>query len=173
MDTLQLIKNKIFRFYLPSVGEGLHRSLFNFHLPHWNDMRVVFTNGCFDILHRGHVEYLSKAADKGDVLVVGLNTDASVKRLKGEGRPVNNEEARAMVLASLSFVDAVVLFDEDTPYELIKAVRPDVLVKGADYKKEEIVGYDIVTSYGGTVETIPLVEGYSSTKIIMSQNKIF
>lgn len=159
MDTLQLIKNKIF-----------HSPLFTFH---FQGLKVVFTNGCFDILHRGHVEYLSKAADKGDVLVVGLNTDASVKRLKGEGRPVNNEEARAMVLASLSFVDAVVLFDEDTPYELIKAVRPDVLVKGADYKKEEIVGYDIVTSYGGTVETIPLVEGYSSTKIIMSQNKNF
>ena len=159
MDTLQLIKNKIF-----------HSPLSTFH---FQGLKVVFTNGCFDILHRGHVEYLSRAADMGDVLVVGLNTDASVKRLKGEGRPVNNEEARAMVLASLSFVDAVVLFDEDTPYELIKAVRPDVLVKGADYKKEEIVGYDIVTSYGGTVATVPLVEGYSSTKIIMSQNKNF
>ena len=129
-------------------------------------MKVVFTNGCFDILHRGHIEYLSKAADMGDVLVVGLNTDASVKRLKGEGRPVNHEEARALVLSSLSFVDAVVLFDEDTPYELIKAVHPDVLVKGADYKVEDIVGYDIVTSYGGTVTTVPLVEGYSTTKLL-------
>jgi rfaE bifunctional protein nucleotidyltransferase chain/domain len=128
--------------------------------------KVVFTNGCFDILHRGHVEYLSKASDMGDVLVVGLNTDASVKRLKGESRPINDEQARALILASLGFVDAVVLFDEDTPYELIKAIRPDVLVKGADYKPEEIVGYDIVTSYGGKVETVPLVEGYSTTSII-------
>ncbi len=155
METLQLIKNKIFQF-----------SIFNFHLPQWKDMKVVFTNGCFDILHRGHVEYLAKAADMGDVLVVGLNTDASVRRLKGEGRPINNEEARALVLASLSFVDAVVLFDEDTPLELIKAVHPDVLVKGADYKPEEIVGYDFVTSYGGTVATVPLVEGYSTTSIV-------
>lgn len=160
METLQLIKNKIFHF-----------SPFNFHLPQWKDMKVVFTNGCFDILHRGHIEYLSKAADMGDVLVVGLNTDASVRRLKGEGRPVNNEESRALVLASLSFVDAVVLFDEDTPYELIKAIHPDVLVKGADYKVEDIVGYDIVTSYGGIVETVPLVEGCSTTKLITMLNK--
>lgn len=106
----------------------------------------------------------------GDVLVVGLNTDASVRRLKGEGRPVNNEEARALVLASLCFVDAVVLFDEDTPYELIKAVHPDVLVKGADYKVEDIVGHDIVTSYGGQVTTIPLVEGYSTTQLLKVEN---
>lgn len=157
MDTLQLIKNKIFQLSVFSS---------QFSAFHSQGMKVVFTNGCFDILHRGHIEYLSKAADMGDVLVVGLNTDASVKRLKGEGRPVNNEEARALVLASLSFVDAVVLFDDDTPYELIKAIRPDVLVKGADYKVEEIVGYDIVTSYGGTVTTVPLVEGYSTTKFL-------
>ena len=157
MDTLQLIKNKIFHF-----------SPFTFHLSPFTSqgLKVVFTNGCFDILHRGHVEYLTKAADMGDVLVVGLNTDASVKRLKGEGRPVNNEEARALVLASLGFVDAVVLFDEDTPYELIKTVHPDVLVKGADYQVEDIVGYDIVTSYGGTGATSPLVEGYSSSNFL-------
>ena len=157
MNTLQLIKNKIY----------YERNAFRFPLS--QGLKVVFTNGCFDILHRGHVEYLSKAADMGDVLVVGLNTDASVKRLKGEGRPVNNEEDRALVLASLSFVDAVVLFGEDTPYELIEAVHPDVLVKGADYKTEEIVGYDIVTSYGGIVDTIPLVNGYSTTKLIKLQ----
>lgn len=152
-----MIKNKI-----------SHLSPLTSNLNHWHNqgLKVVFTNGCFDLLHRGHVEYLAKAADKGDVLVVGLNTDASVRRLKGEGRPVNDQDARAMVLASLACVDAVVLFDEDTPYELIKAVRPDVLVKGADYKPEEIVGYDIVTSYGGTVETVDLVEGYSTTGII-------
>ncbi len=159
MDNLQLIKNKIFLSPLST-----HHS----PLSLWREqgLKIVFTNGCFDLLHRGHVEYLSKASDLGDVLVVGLNTDASVRRLKGEGRPVNDQEARALVLASLACVDAVVLFDEDTPYELIKAVRPDVLVKGADYKVEEIVGHDIVTSYGGQVLTVPLVEGYSTTKLL-------
>lgn len=157
MDNLQLIKNKI-----------LNTKDLQKQLGQWRQqgLKIVFTNGCFDLLHRGHVEYLSKAADLGDVLVVGLNTDASVRRLKGEGRPVNDEEARALVLASLGVVDAVVLFDEDTPYELIKAVRPEVLVKGADYKPEEIVGYDIVTSYGGLVTTVPLVEGYSTTRLL-------
>ena len=163
MDNLQLIKNKIYH--------TSHLSPLTSHLSHWQGLKVVFTNGCFDILHRGHVEYLSKASDMGDVLVVGLNTDASVKRLKGEGRPINDEQARALVLASLSFVDAVVLFDEDTPYELIKAIRPDVLVKGADYKPEEIVGCDIVTSYGGKVETVPLVEGYSTTQLLNGKLK--
>lgn len=158
METLQLIKNKIY-FEWKTLRSP-------FSVFHSLGAKVVFTNGCFDILHLGHVEYLAKAADMGDVLVVGLNTDASVKRLKGEERPINNQDARALVLASLSFVDAVVLFDEDTPYELIKTIRPDVLVKGADYKPEEIVGYDIVTSYGGTVATIPLVEGYSTTRLI-------
>lgn len=160
MDSLQLIKNKIY-----STSQ---LSLLTSQLTMWRDqgLRIVFTNGCFDLLHRGHVEYLSKASDKGDVLVVGLNTDASVRRLKGESRPVNDEDARAIVLASLACVDAVVLFAEDTPYELIKVVRPDVLVKGADYKPEEIVGYDIVTSYGGRVETVDLVEGYSTTGTI-------
>ena len=158
MDNLQLIKNKIY-----SISQ---LSTLNSQLSHWQGLKVVFTNGCFDILHRGHVEYLSKASDMGDVLVVGLNTDASVKRLKGESRPINDEQARALVLASLGFVDAVVLFDEDTPYELIKAIRPDVLVKGADYKPEEIVGYDIVTSYGGKVEVVDLVEGYSTTQLL-------
>ncbi len=128
--------------------------------------RIVFTNGCFDILHRGHVEYLAQAADCGDVLIVGLNADASVRRLKGEQRPVNDEAARALLLASLQFVDAVVLFDEDTPYELIKMVQPDVLVKGKDYKPEDIVGHDIVTAHGGSVVTVDLVEGYSTTSII-------
>ena len=127
---------------------------------------IVFSNGCFDILHRGHVEYLSKAADLGDILVIGLNTDASVKRLKGPSRPVNDEKARAVVLAALEFVDAVIFFEEDTPYDLIKFVQPDVLVKGKDYKAEDIVGYDIVTNKGGRVETIELVEGFSTTKTI-------
>lgn len=132
--------------------------------------RIVFTNGCFDILHRGHVEYLAKAAAYGDVMVVGLNTDASVKRLKGPSRPVNDEYARALVLAALEFVSAVVLFDEDTPYNLIKTVQPDVLVKGSDYKPESIVGYDIVTAKGGKVVTVDLVEGFSTTNIISRRN---
>ena len=127
---------------------------------------IVFSNGCFDILHRGHVEYLSKAADLGDVLIIGLNTDASVKRIKGPSRPVNDEKARAVVLAALEFIDAIMFFDEDTPYNLIKRVQPDVLVKGKDYKAEDIVGYDIVISKGGKVETIELVEGFSTTNTI-------
>lgn len=128
--------------------------------------KIVFSNGCFDILHRGHVEYLAKAANFGDEMLIGLNTDASVKRLKGPSRPINDEYARAIVLAGLEFVSAVVLFDEDTPYNLIKAVQPDVLVKGSDYKPEDIVGYDIVTEKGGRVETIDFVDGYSTTRTI-------
>ena len=134
-----------------------------------NGKKIVFSNGCFDILHRGHVEYLSKAAAYGDVMIIGLNTDASVRRLKGPSRPVNDEKARAFVLAGLECVTAVVLFDEDTPYKLIKTVQPDVLVKGSDYKPEDIVGYDIVTAKGGKVVTVDLVEGFSTTGII---NKI-
>ena len=131
---------------------------------------IVFSNGCFDILHRGHVEYLSKAADLGDILIIGLNTDASVRRIKGPSRPVNDEKARAVVLAALEFVDAIMFFEEDTPYNLIKTVQPDVLVKGKDYKAEDIVGYDIVTNKGGKVETIELVEGFSTTNIVNSMN---
>ena len=133
--------------------------------------KIVFSNGCFDILHRGHVDYLSKAADLGDVLIIGLNTDASVKRIKGPSRPVNDEKARAVVLAALEFVDAIMFFDEDTPYNLIKNVQPDVLVKGKDYKAEDIVGYDIVTNKGGKVETIELVEGFSTTNILKHFNQ--
>jgi rfaE bifunctional protein nucleotidyltransferase chain/domain len=130
---------------------------------------IVFTNGCFDILHVGHIQYLSQAADLGDVLVVGLNTDNSVKKLKGPSRPYLDEQSRALTLASLGFVSAVVLFDEETPYNLIKKIQPHYLVKGGDYKAEDIIGYDIVKARGGHIMTIPLVDGYSSTGII---NKI-
>ncbi len=133
---------------------------------HFHERKVVFTNGCFDILHLGHIDYLLKAADLGHELVVGLNTDQSVRRLKGPGRPVNDQEARARVLASLFFVSAVVLFDEDTPYELIKKVKPHILVKGSDYKAEDIVGYDVVTAYQGEVVTIDFLEGFSTSAII-------
>ena len=128
--------------------------------------KVVFTNGCFDLLHLGHLDYLSKAADLGDILIIGVNTDASVRRIKGPSRPVNDEKSRAMLLAGLQFVDAVVLFDEPTPKEIIDFIQPDVLVKGDDYKAEDIVGYDTVMAKGGKVETIRLVEGYSTTRII-------
>jgi rfaE bifunctional protein nucleotidyltransferase chain/domain len=134
------------------------------------NQKIIFTNGCFDILHQGHVEYLSKAKDFGNKLIIGLNTDASVKRQnKSPERPINNEQSRAFILAALGIVDAVVLFDENTPYDLIKAVQPDVLVKGADYKAEEIVGYDIVKARGGEVVTIELTQGFSTTALI---NKI-
>lgn len=127
--------------------------------------RIVFTNGCFDLLHLGHVDYLAKAKDLGERLIIGVNTDSSIKRLKGEHRPLQDENSRLHILAALQSVDAVVLFDEDTPYELIKEIEPDILVKGADYKIENIVGYDIVVSRGGSVQTIEFIEGYSTTLI--------
>jgi len=127
--------------------------------------KIVFTNGCFDLLHLGHIDYLAKAADEGDYLVIGVNTDASTSRLKGPHRPINNQEQRAVILAALGFVSAVVLFDEPTPYELIKAIEPDVLVKGSDYKVEEIVGHDIVLAKKGIVKTIDFLPGYSTTLI--------
>ncbi len=134
--------------------------------------KIVFTNGCFDILHRGHVEYLCQARDLGDYLVLGLNTDESVKRLgKSPERPINSEETRATILAGLECVDAIVLFNEDTPLQLITFIQPDVLVKGNDYKAEDIVGYDIVTTKGGKVITINLVEGFSTTKLIEKMKK--
>ncbi|RAU84203.1 D-glycero-beta-D-manno-heptose 1-phosphate adenylyltransferase [Pontibacter arcticus] len=128
--------------------------------------KIVFTNGCFDILHLGHVDYLEKARQLGDKLILGLNTDASISRIKGPSRPLQDEMSRARVMASLLFVDAIVLFNEDTPLELIKAVQPDILVKGDDYSVENIVGQDIVTAKGGEVKTVPLVKGYSTTNIV-------
>lgn len=130
------------------------------------DKKVVFTNGCFDILHVGHIRYLQEAAKLGDVLVIGLNCDASVKRLKGPERPVNTEKDRAEMLAALSFIDYVVLFEEDTPLELIKKIQPDVLVKGGDYSNEYVVGTNEVRARGGNLVLIPFVEGKSTTGII-------
>jgi D-glycero-beta-D-manno-heptose 1-phosphate adenylyltransferase len=160
MTTLEVTQNKI-----------LNRSVLRNRVAMWKflNQKIVFTNGCFDILHRGHIEYLSQARDKGEVLIIGLNTDDSVKRLKGEGRPVQDEMTRALVLASLRIVDAVVLFDEDTPYDLIKSIEPDVLAKGGDYTPDTIVGADIVKANGGEVVVIPLVEGYSTTGILNSK----
>jgi len=127
--------------------------------------KIVFTNGCFDLLHLGHIDYLSKAADMGDKLVIGLNSDASASALKGSGRPITDQLSRSVMLASFSFVDAVVIFDEPTPLHLIELVRPDILVKGADYSIEQIVGADLVLKYGGEVKTIDYLNGYSTTLI--------
>lgn len=128
--------------------------------------KLVFTNGCFDILHAGHVASLLEAAQHGDVLIVGLNADASVKKLKGDGRPINDEQSRALLLASLVMVDAVVIFGEDTPQELVLAIQPDVLVKGGDYKVEDIAGAKEVLSWGGQVFINPILPTFSTTHII-------
>jgi D-glycero-beta-D-manno-heptose 1-phosphate adenylyltransferase len=128
--------------------------------------KVVFTNGCFDILHRGHVEYLNEAKSLGDYLIVGLNSDDSVKKLKGETRPLQKQDDRAFVIGSLKCVDAVIIFGEDTPYELIKSVLPDYLVKGGDWKEDDIVGSDIVAGNGGKVISLKFVDSYSTTNLI-------
>ncbi len=128
--------------------------------------KVVFTNGCFDILHRGHVQYLESARELGDVLILGLNNDNSIKRLKGVNRPINSEIDRAIVLSALSVVDHVVIFTNDTPYTLINVLKPDILVKGGDWKSEEIIGSDIVLAYGGEVIILKYYPGYSTTEII-------
>lgn len=132
---------------------------------------VVFTNGCFDLIHQGHVDYLSRARDLGNLLIVGLNSDASVKRLKGDGRPISNETSRARVLASFSFVDYVVVFDEDTPLRLIEAIVPDILVKGGDYSRDTVVGADFVEQNGGRLELLSLVQGESTTRLVERMKK--
>lgn len=158
MSKLERIKSKIF-----NREDETFRHLLSFYK--FKGYKLVFTNGCFDLLHLGHIDYLSKAAELGDILIIGLNTDESVRRLKGNNRPIQDEISRAMILASLSFVHAVVYFGEDTPYELIQTVQPDVLVKGADYKPEEIVGYDVVTANDGQIVTLEFIEGYSTSNI--------
>ncbi len=127
--------------------------------------KIVFTNGCFDIMHLGHVDYLSKAKDLGDVLIVGLNSDCSVKKLKGENRPICDQKSRMHLLASLFFVDAVVIFEEETPLKLIQEIVPDILVKGGDYKAEDVVGYNIVKENGGKIVILELIKGYSTSSI--------
>ena len=157
MKSLIKIQNKIIE----------DSSLLAEQLQIWSkqNKKIVFTNGCFDLLHRGHIEYLSKAADYGDILLIGLNTDDSVSRLKGPHRPIQDEKSRAHIMAAMEFVDLVVYFNEDTPLDLIKTVQPDVLVKGADYKAEDIVGYNVVIAKGGKVETIEFLPGYSTSRI--------
>ncbi len=157
MNILEIIKSKI-------VNKDNLKTLLS--LWKFKEKKIVFTNGCFDIIHRGHVEYLAEAASYGDILIIGLNTDDSVKRIKGGNRPLQDEYSRAIILASLFFVNNVILFNEDTPYDLIKLVQPDILIKGSDYKPEDIVGYDIVKAKGGEIITIDFVPGYSTTNII-------
>ena len=143
----------------------------NFRETHSNQ-KIVFTNGCFDILHVGHIGYLRKAADMGDLLVVGLNSDESVRKLKGASRPINNQNDRAEVLSALSFVDYIAIFDEDTPLDLIKIFQPDVLVKGADYKPEEVVGREEVEDLGGKLVLIPFSKGKSTTNTVRELKKL-
>lgn len=157
MNKLDIIKNKIITY------KELNRLLNYWRFRH---KKVVFTNGCFDILHRGHIEYLAKASSYGNILVIGMNTDDSVRKIKGPSRPFQDEKSRSLILASLHFVNAVVLFSEETPYNLINKIKPDVLIKGADYKPENIVGYDLVKERGGEIITIEFIEGHSSTKLI-------
>lgn len=130
------------------------------------DKKLVFTNGCFDILHLGHVEYLNEAKAQGDLLVVAINSDASVRKLKGEDRPINNEADRASMLLNLKSVDCVVVFDEETPLEIIQLIKPRVLVKGGDWKPEQIVGSDFVLSQGGEVKSLMFKKGYSTSNLI-------
>lgn len=158
MSKLDVIRKKIFTY-----TDAEYNRMIN--IWKFQGMKIVFTNGCFDILHLGHIDYLSKAKDLGNLLIVGLNTDESVRRIKGNNRPIQDEISRAMVLAALGIVDIVVFFGEDTPYNLIKTTRPDILVKGADYKPEDIVGYDIVKNKGGEIVTIEYLPGYSTTAI--------
>lgn len=158
MSKLEQIRKKIYTYSDADYQRML--TIWRFQ-----NKKIVFTNGCFDILHLGHVDYLSKAKDLGDILIVGLNTDQSVNKIKGKNRPIQDEISRAMLLASLGFVDFVVFFGEDTPYNLIKLTQPDILVKGADYKPEDIVGYDIMKAKGGEIATIEFLKGYSTTGI--------
>ena len=151
-----------------SLEEGLRR------IDSWrnHEKKVVFSNGCFDILHAGHIDYLEKARQKGDKLVVGLNTDKSVTEIKGPTRPIVDEYSRSRILAALGFVDLIMLFDEQTPINLIKSIKPDILVKGKDYDISNIVGADIVLENGGKVETIELTEGLSTSSVIDKIKKL-
>ena len=156
MSKLENIQHKIFSLEQLKASLNIWRLL---------EKKIVFTNGCFDLLHLGHIDYLAKAADLADKLVIGLNSDFSTNILKGPNRPITDEHSRSLILASFSFVDAVILFDDQTPLELIKSVRPDILVKGSDYTMEQIIGSDIVLRNGGQVKTIDYLPGYSTTLI--------
>lgn len=156
-DKFSWIQSKIF------VPEALSRKC---NIWRGSGQKIVFTNGCFDLLHTGHLDYLARAASMGNKLIVGLNSDASVRRLKGLERPINTEADRALALASLLVVDAVCVFEEDTPLELIQSIQPDVLAKGGDYTPENVVGANFVKNRGGEVAILPFVSGYSTTDLL-------
>ena len=160
MQKTEIIQNKIYTI------EAIKSQL---NIWRFKDKKIVFTNGCFDLLHLGHIDYLSKAADFGDIVIIGLNSDKSVTTIKSSNRPITDEKSRSAILASLFFVDAIILFDEATPRNLIEMIQPDVLIKGSDYKAEDIVGYDIVKAKGGEIITLDFLPGYSTTII---ENKI-
>ena len=160
MTNLHSIKSKIY-----TLSELIEQS----KIWRSNGDKIVFTNGCFDLVHRGHVEVLANTADLGDRLIIGLNSDTSIHKLKGEKRPIIDENSRAILLASLQFIDAIVLFSEATPYQLIEAILPDILAKGGDYKVEEITGHELVLRNGGEVILVPFIDGFSTTNIV---NKI-
>ena len=161
MKTIDKIQSKIFD------EAGLLMQIQQWRLEGKN---IVFTNGCFDLVHFGHICYLSEAADLGDILIIGLNSDSSVSRLKGPSRPVNLELTRATVLASMEFVNAVFVFSEETPFNLINMVKPDILVKGGDYTIDKVVGHDIVQNNGGKVVIQPFVDGFSTSALVEKIN---
>jgi D-glycero-beta-D-manno-heptose 1-phosphate adenylyltransferase len=165
MKPIEIIQSKIFE------NEKAFHPLFE-QWKQANDT-IVFTNGCFDLVHRGHIDSLAKAAEFGKRLIVGLNSDVSVKILKGENRPLVDQQSRAVLLASMLMVDAVIMFDDETPYELIRTLSPDVLVKGSEYQIEEIAGYDLVLAAGGRVVRIELTEGFSTSDIIQKVKNKF
>lgn len=156
MSPLRQIRHKLYE--LPALKKAVSE---------WKaaGQKIVFTNGCFDILHPGHIDYLAKAAELGNKLIIGLNSDASVHKLKGKHRPIQDEQARAMLLGSLAFVDSIVIFTEDTPADLIATLLPDILVKGADYSVDQIAGADIVIENGGSVVLLPYLKGFSTSGI--------
>lgn len=157
----QIVERKIYN----TINDFQHQ----LNIWRFTRQKIVFTNGCFDLLHLGHIDYLAKSADLGTKLIIGLNSDLSTSNLKGPGRPITNQQSRSAILASLFFVDAVIIFDEETPLNLINTIKPDILVKGSDYQISQIVGADIVLANGGDVKTIDYLPGYSTTYI---ENKI-
>ena len=156
-EALKKINNKIFDLQLLMKKIEKWKS---------ENKKIVFTNGCFDLIHLGHIEVIARSADLGDILIIGVNTDNSIKRLKGENRPIVEEISRAKQLAALEFVDAVVFFDEDTPIDLIKMIKPNLITKGGDYNSDQVIGNDIVAQNNGEIIIIPLTQGYSTTSIL-------
>ena len=162
MNNLNTLKSKIISSKLIADKVNIWKN---------NKQKIVFTNGCFDIIHLGHIELLAKSADLGNKLIIGINSDSSIKSLKGEARPVLGENSRAIIIAALNFVDAVVVFKEITPIAIIKKIQPEIIVKGGDYKEDDVVGKDFISKYGGKVIILPLTKGFSTTNILNNIEK--